>query len=460
MWTFRYQDGTITIDGASLADLPPGFVHDDRVGAPRGPAFRYAEVALDLHRSGRPFTDEARAWHPTPLQHRAERVPRDYQRAALDAWVQAGRQGTVVLPTGAGKTFVAELAIATSRRPTLVVAPTLDLVAQWHRRLSLVFGIECGILGGGQHTLADITISTYDSAYRHLGRYGDRFGLLIWDEVHHLPAPGYLESACCAMAPFRLGLTATYERDDGREELLDDILGPVVYRVGITDLAGRFLADYDTVQVTVHLSQGERERYDACRKEFREFCTVHSISLGGRHGFQNFLRQSARSKAGRSAFRAYREYKSIAHGTESKIKVLAELLVEEHGRRTIVFTNDNATAFRVSRLLLLPCITHHTPVKERKHLLTCFSEGSLPTLVTSKVLNEGVDMPEAEVAIVVSGSGTVREHVQRLGRILRPRQGKRAVLYELVAADTTEVHASERRRKRAVYGGDEADADA
>ncbi|HCH66098.1 MAG TPA: helicase [Deltaproteobacteria bacterium] len=435
-------------------------MHDDRVGAPRGPAFRYGEVVLDIHQRGLPFTDHARAWAPLhPLVHRAERVPRDYQRAALDAWVAADRRGTVVLPTGAGKTFVAELAIATSRRPTLVVAPTLDLVAQWHRRLSLVFGLDCGVLGGGQHTLADITISTYDSAYRHLGRYGDRFGLIVWDEVHHLPAPGYLEAACCAMAPFRLGLTATYERDDGREELLNEILGPVVYRVGITDLAGRFLADYDTVRVTVHLSEDERARYDACRLEFREFCTVHGISLGGRFGFQNFLRQSARSKAGRSAFRAYREYKSIAHGTESKIKVLAELLTEEHGRRTIVFTNDNATAFRVSRLLLLPCITHHTPVKERKHLLESFSDGALPTLVTSKVLNEGVDMPEAEVAIVVSGSGTVREHVQRLGRILRPRAGKRAVLYELVAADTTEVHASERRRQHAAYGGDDTDAD-
>ena len=452
MWTLRYQDGTITVDGASLDALPAGFVHDDRVQAPRGPAHHYADVVLGAHHSGLPFTDEARTWSPlSQLTHRAERAPRSYQRAALHAWIENGRRGTVVLPTGAGKTFVAELAIATSRRPTLVVAPTLDLVAQWHSRLSTVFGFDCGVLGGGQHTLADITISTYDSAYLHLGRYGNRFGLVVWDEVHHLPAPGYLEAACCLMAPFRLGLTATYERDDGREALLETVLGPVVYQVGITDLAGEFLADYETIQVTVHLSEGERARYDAARKEFRDFCTENHISLGGRQGFQNFLRVSARSKAGRSAHRAYREYKSIAHGTESKLDVVAELLAEEHGRRAIVFTNDNATAFRVSRQLLLPCITHHTDVKERKALLKAFAEGQLPTLVTSKVLNEGVDMPEAEVAIVVSGSGTVREHVQRLGRILRPKSGKRAVLYELVAADTTEVHASERRRKHAAY---------
>jgi len=458
MWTLRYQDGTLTVDGASLDALPMGFVFDDRVGAPRGPAFRYADVVLDAHHGGQPFTDEARTWAPlSQLTHRAERVPRSYQRAALDAWVENGRRGTVVLPTGAGKTFVAELAIATSRRPTLVVAPTLDLVAQWHSRLSTVFGLDCGVLGGGQHTLADITISTYDSAYIHLGRYGNRFGLVVWDEVHHLPAPGYLEAARSAMAPFRLGLTATYDRDDGREMLLEDVLGPVVYQVGITDLAGEFLADYETIQVTVHLSDAERARYDTCRKEFRDFCTQSHISLGGRNGFQNFLRESARSRAGRSAYRAYREYKSIAHGTESKLEMVAQILAEEHGRRAIVFTNDNATAFRVSRQLLLPCITHHTDVKERKAMLSAFSEGRLPVLVTSKVLNEGVDMPEAEVAIVVSGSGTVREHVQRLGRILRPRAGKRAVLYELVAADTTEVHASERRRNHAAYQADDAE---
>ena len=452
MWTLRYHDGTLTVAGASVSELPAGFVQDDRIGAPRGPAWRYPEVVLGARADQRPYTDEARSWTPLPhLQHRANRVPRSYQRAALEAWVAHGRRGTVVLPTGAGKTYVAELAIATSRRPTLVIAPTLDLVAQWHRRLSTVFGFDCGILGGGQHTLADITVSTYDSAQIHMGRYGNRFGLMVWDEVHHLPAPGNLDTAMCAMAPFRLGLTATYARDDGRDALLSEVLGPVVHQVGITDLAGEFLADYETVQVTVHLSDRERERYDACRKEFRDFCTAQGVSLGGRQGFQNFLRASARSRAGRSAHRAYREYKSIAHGTETKLELVAELLREEAGRRAIVFTHDNATAYRVSRRLLVPCITHHTDVKERRMLLDAFASGELPTLVTSRVLNEGVDMPEAEVAIVVSGTGTVREHVQRLGRILRPGKGKRAILYELVAADTTEVHASARRRNHAAY---------
>lgn len=117
----------------------------------------------------------------------------------------------------------------------------------------------------------------------------------------------------------------------------------------------------------------------------------------------------------------------------------------------IIFTNDNMTAYRISSLFLIPCITHQTKIKERRQLISKFTDGSLPVLVTSRVLNEGVDLPSAEVAIVMSGTGTVREHVQRLGRILRPSEGKHAVLYELVAQDTAEEYTSRRRRRHDAY---------
>jgi len=116
-----------------------------------------------------------------------------------------------------------------------------------------------------------------------------------------------------------------------------------------------------------------------------------------------------------------------------------------------VFTHDNETAYRVSRTFLVPCISHQTDIKERRAILDAFESGVLPVIVTSRVLNEGVDMPAAEVAIVLSGTGTVREHVQRLGRILRPAADKQAVLYEIVAADTAEVRTSSRRRKHDAY---------
>ena len=119
--------------------------------------------------------------------------------------------------------------------------------------------------------------------------------------------------------------------------------------------------------------------------------------------------------------------------------------------RSILFTEDNATAYAIARRFLVPVITHQTKVRERSAILAGLADGSYGAVVTSKVLNEGVDVPDANVAVVISGSGSVREHVQRLGRILRKRDGKRALLYELVTAATSEEHTSERRREHDAY---------
>lgn len=451
-WTLRHQDGTLLVEGADPAELPEGFILDGRVGCPRGPGFLYRDVVLGAVAGGRDFRDEARAWERLDdLELLERREPRPYQREALEAWEAADRRGIVVLPTGSGKTLVALEAMARARRPTLVLAPTVDLVGQWADRLEVAFGREIGILGGGRHEVRPITVSTYDSAFLHIGRYGNRFGLLVFDEVHHLPAPGYLEIARAALAPFRLGLTATLERDDGREAELGPVLGPVVYRRGISELAGDFLADYETVRLEVRLDPEEQARYDEAHATFRAFVARHRIPLGSRDGWQAFLRHAARSREGREALAAWLESRRIQHGTERKLDLCERLLAREWGRRTIVFTHDNATAYRVSREFLVPCISHQTDVKERRAILAAFEAGELPVLATSRVLNEGVDLPSAEVAIVLSGTGTVREHVQRLGRILRPGHGKRAVLYEIVAAGTAEVRTSARRRRHDAY---------
>jgi superfamily II DNA or RNA helicase len=198
----RFHAGTLLAEGATVGELPPGFVDDDRVGCPRAPAWLYADTVRAAIAAGAPFLDEARTWEPLPLVPTEARSPRPYQQAAVEAWVAAGRRGAILLPTGAGKTFVAELAMASTRRPTLVLAPTLDLVAQWARRLETAFGQAVGVLGGGQHQVLPLTVSTYDSAFLHLHRYGDRFGLIVFDEVHHLAAPGYLRAAESAFRTF------------------------------------------------------------------------------------------------------------------------------------------------------------------------------------------------------------------------------------------------------------------
>src|SRR5439155_10744670 len=131
---------------------------------------------------------------------RIRREPRPYQLEALAAWRQAGGRGVVVLPTGAGKTLVAELAIDDRRRSALVVTPTLDLVRQWHDVLASTFGQRIGLVGGGDYELQPLTVTTYDSAYMHMDHLGDRFGLLVFDECHHLPSPSYALAARLSLA--------------------------------------------------------------------------------------------------------------------------------------------------------------------------------------------------------------------------------------------------------------------
>lgn len=449
--TLRFDHGTLLLEGFPPDDVPGGFVHDPRVGLPRAPAWRYHGVVLDLHQRGLPFVDEARRYAPLERPHRTDRTPRPYQSDAVDAWWRRGRRGTIVLPTGAGKSFVAELCIARADRSTLVVAPTLDLVGQWYDHLVRAFGEPIGLLGGGHHDLQDITVSTYDSAWMQVERWGDRFGMLVFDEVHHLPGPSFGQAALGSIAPFRLGLTATLERPDGGHAEVDHLVGPVVYRREISELAGEFLAPYRTEVLRVHLSDRDREAYEQATAQWRGFVESQGIRLGGRGGWQHFLRQCARSREGREAFAAWQRARRLVHQAPAKLDRLAELLREHRDGRVLVFTHDNATAYRVSRTFLVPAITHQTDVKERRAFLDAFADGTLPVLATSRVLNEGVDVPAADVAVVLSGTSTVREHVQRLGRILRPREGKQAVLYELVVADSAEERASARRRDHDAY---------
>ncbi len=451
-WTLHFQDGTLLVEGATVEELPTGFRWDQRMEMPRGPAYLYGEVIYQAIEQKISYTDGASTWKPleSPQGQGTERTPRQYQFEAVQAWINNKRRGVVCLPTGAGKTFVAEMCIARTKRPTLVVAPTLDLVGQWYDRLRTVFQQEVGILGGGHHEILPLTVTTYDSAHLYLAKYGNRFCLLIFDEVHHLPAPAYLEATKGSLAPFRLGLTATLEREDGRESLLKPLVGPVVYRKEITELSGNFLADYETERVMVPLSESERIAYDAHRKAYTDFIEQKSINMRG-GGWNAFIKAAARSKEGRAAFLGHRQAKMIAQGALGKIEMVDRLLQRHRGQRMIIFTNDNMTAYHISSLFLIPCITHQTKIKERRHLIGKFTDGSLPVLVTSRVLNEGVDLPSAEVAIVMSGTGTVREHVQRLGRILRPSEGKQAILYELVAQDTAEEYTSRRRRRHDAY---------
>ena len=422
---------------------------DDRVEKFRIPGMHYRPLVEVLQASEVDFIDDAKEFIPLELVCSFEMEPYPHQQEALLAWKLAGRRGVVVLPTAAGKTYLAQLAMQSTPRSTLIVVPTLDLMHQWYAQLEAAFpDVEVGLLGGGSRDRTPILIATYDSATIHAESLGNQYGLLIFDECHHLPTDFYRAIAEYAIAPYRLGLTATPERTDGRHNDLDGLIGQQVYRKSPDDLAGLALAEHKVVQIKVKLSHQERDRYDACLKLRNNFLRESNIYLGSINGWQRFVQASAGSQQGRRAMLAHRESKEIALGTEGKLRVLADLVAKHYPERILVFTNDNATVYRISQEFLIPAITHHTPVKERHEILQRFREGDYKILVASHVLNEGVDVPDARVAIILSGTGSEREYVQRLGRVLRKGtdQNKLAILYEVVAENTSEEGTSQRRR--------------
>lgn len=448
---------TLTYDRGTLLLHPPPrgkewmdyATWDDRVERFRIPAMQYRNLVLALRQTEIEIIDNARQFQELDLISSLEMEPYPHQQEALDAWKQAGRMGVVVLPTAAGKTYLAQLAMQETRRSTLIMVPTLDLMHQWYAHLNAAFpDIEVGVLGGGSRDRTPILVATYDSAAIHAETLGNQYALLVFDECHHLPSDFNRVIAEYAIAPYRLGLTATPERSDGKHQDLQSLIGAEVYRRTSEELSGTALAKHRSVQIKVHLSPQERERYEQLIQTRNAFLQDANIYLGSVQGWQRFVQASARSKAGRRAMLAHREARAIAFGTEGKLRVLSDLLAQHYPQRTLIFTDDNATVYRISQEFLIPAITHQTGIKERHAILAQFKQGEYPTLVASRVLNEGVDVPDASVAIVLSGTGSTREHIQRLGRILRKGKdpNKLALLYEVIAEDTNEENVSRRRR--------------
>ena len=447
MIELSYESGTLI---ASRGKPPEPFIWDARTEQWRAPASVYRQTVLELRRSGMPYKDQASSFEQLSLESRVAMEPRPYQREALNAWRRGDLRGVVVLPTGAGKTAVAVRAIERTGRSTLVVVPTLALLKQWYSVLSDSFGalVPVGLLGGGYHEITPLTVTTYDSAYIHAERYGDRFALVVYDEVHHLPAEKYALIPQMLLAPYSLGLTATPERPDGGHELLPELVGPVVYRRSPEDLAGTYLAPYDVVRIPIELTAGERVEYAEADAVYRDFLQKHRLVMRTPEDWQRFIMVASTSHSGgREALLAARQRREIRASAERKGATLESLLKKHWEDRTIVFTKSVEEVYSLSERFLVPGITYETPARERKEILDRFRMGGYRAIIASDVLNEGVDVPEANVAVILAGSASHREYVQRLGRVLRPREGKRAVLYELVTEGTGEEAASRRRRE-------------
>ncbi|AFY39721.1 type III restriction protein res subunit [[Leptolyngbya] sp. PCC 7376] len=446
----EYDRGTLTLHppprGKDWLDFA---TWDDRIEKFRIPAYHYRSLVKTLNQAPTEFIDASQTFTPLDLQASFSLTPYLHQTEALTAWKQGNRQGVVVLPTAAGKTYLAQLAIESTPRSTLILVPTLDLMHQWYEQLTKAFpGAEVGLLGGGSRDRTPILVATYHSAAIHAETLGNQYALQIFDECHHLPSDFFRVIAEYSLAPYRLGLTATPERSDGKDKDLDWLIGKIVYDQTPDNLSGTALAEFQSIQIPVELTELEQKAYEQAIATRNQFLRDQHISLGSLQGWQYFVSASCRSPEGRRAMLAHRQAKDISAGTTGKLRTLSELIQKHYPDKILIFTNDNATVYRISQDFLIPALTHQTPVKERHRILESFRHGKYHILVTSHVLNEGVDVPAAKVAIILSGTGSSREYIQRLGRILRKGNSpnKLAILYELVAKNTNEEYTSERRR--------------
>jgi len=357
--------------------------------------------------------------HPIDLDQ-ADWHLRDYQQKAVDNFFDGG-SGVVVLPCGAGKTLVGAGAMATAKTTTLILVTNTVSARQWRdellRRTSLT-AEEIGEYSGQVKQVRPVTIATYQiltakrkGEYAHLALLDALdWGLVVYDEVHLLPAPVFKLTAEL-QARRRLGLTATLVREDGREGDVFSLIGPKRFDAPWKEIEAQgFISPAACFEVRIDLPQSERLTYAASADDER-----------------------------------YR----LAATAPAKLEVVKELVAKHAGERILVIGQYLDQIDELADALGAPQLTGATPVDERERLYQEFREGRTPVLVVSKVANFSVDLPEATVAIQVSGSfGSRQEEAQRLGRLLRPKEsGLSANFYTLVARDTVDQDFAQNRQR-------------
>ena len=445
-----FDRGSLRLDAPATARVPPYFVWDPRVSAWRTPAINHLRVCEDAAAYRLRLRDDTERFFPSPSLRSSLPPLRPDQQAAIDAWERAGHRGVIVKPTGTGKTEIALTIIARHNASALVVAPLRDLMYQWQRRIRTGLGFEAGVLGDGRQEVWPITVTTYDSAWIHMKEIGNRYRLLVYDEAHHLPGPVQHESALDCLAPMRVGLTATPWRSDGRDRLLADLVGPVVYEEDLADAKGRTIADYAIVRVPIYLTEEEQAEFDELSRSIRQYVAARRREES-QFDWTELARRSRTDPEAREILRRWRRKLTILNRSAEKLRVLEDVFRLHAQESCVIFTASNRMAVDVSARFLIPALTSHSDKHERNRVLDAFASGRIKALAACEVLNEGWDAPAVKVGIVLGGQKGVREAVQRLGRLLRKSGDRTARLYEVVVQETADVARSRRRTRTDAY---------
>jgi DNA excision repair protein ERCC-3 len=363
--------------------------------------------------------------HPIELREEGWSL-RDYQRQAVDGFFDGG-SGVVVLPCGAGKTLVGAAAMAKAKATTLILVTNTVAGRQWKRELmarTTLTDDEIGEYSGERKEIRPVTIATYQvmtrkskGEYRHLDLFDSHdWGLIVYDEVHLLPAPVFRMTADL-QSRRRLGLTATLVREDGREGDVFSLIGPKRYDAPWRDIEQQgWIAPAECVEVRVTLTEAERMGYAVADAEER-----------------------------------YR----VASTARTKLNVVKAVLDRHPGEPALVIGAYLEQLEELGEALDCPIVQGSTRNREREALYDAFRRGEVPRLVVSKVANFSIDLPEASVAVQVSGTfGSRQEEAQRLGRLLRPKgDGRQAWFYSVVSRDTVDTeYAAHRQRFLAEQG--------
>lgn len=445
---FIYDHGTVLIKNTSQEWRPKlnsPLLWDPRVESYRARGRHYSTLLKECR--GLTFVDLVKTDlnYPTHAQWKLPDL-RPYQSTALQVWQEAGCAGIIVLPTGAGKTILALSAMSEIGSRCLCLVPTRALLEQWQNEIQKYYTGKIGIQGDGVHTLHPVTISTYESAYRNVALYGNQFDLVVVDECHHFGVGIRDEILEMLTARNRLGLTATLPVDSRFMGKINELIGPLVFELSVGDLSGSFLADFDYYTIQVDLTSEERTLYHS---EIQLYHAVFSRFKRNvpESNYLDWIRFAGRSEEGRNALASFQKARKMISYCQAKSHLLEVLLAKHWKQKLLIFTADTEVAYRISKQHLIMPITSEIARKERKVMLKNFQEGKIRSLVSCRVLNEGLNVPDAEVAVIMGGSLGEREHIQRIGRILRPSVGKRAVVYEFVCKNTMEVNQSRKRRR-------------
>lgn len=372
---------------------------------------------------------------------------RPYQEEALKAWIENKYQGIIALPTGSGKTIIGIAAITKVNKRTLIITFTREQMFQWKEAIYKYTNIEPGVVGliySNEKRIGPITITTYQSGYRQIKDLAPYFDFLLVDEVHHLPAEKFKYIALHSIATYRMGLSATVVREDGKHVELFPLLGGIVYHKSVAELANQgYLARYRIISVKIKLKPDERKQYEELRKTYQLFA-------GGRT-FNEVLDAAMKGdERAKYALRIHNQMKMLLAKSSAKIDEAVKIAQKElaRGSKIIIFTQYVEQAKEISNRLGAYLLTGEVPPEKRKRILREFKDADKGILVVTTVGDEGLDIPDANVGIIVSGTGSRRQFVQRLGRILRPKKGgNEARLYEIILEKTSEEYLSRKRKK-------------